>query len=720
MQYDAGAVFRSPHLERGEDFPVRHPRATQENALGEVATILGDYLAALYPAYTLPQESHIMVATSDWEIAEAVRQLDKDTDVCPIVGLQVEKDDSSQAYIVGFSTFQGTVAVFTVPYPRAGRKARLPRKLVILCSQVVVLGWDVNQSLASLGVGTVKAAVATGELDQMCITHARFPYKIPRDLPYDHYLINQLVYGHHFGAQSKTHYRIRAQHLQPLVAWHPSRDPHILFDWDLPFNAEQLGFLYNKCMSPFVTLALYTMLNLAGNQIHPKQENSVQRLLHTGLALSLVRLDIELSADSDQSERGFKRTRKRKPAVVTGSNAIPINTSYSYSSANMSTGKPAKTPCKQGELGNLPSRDQSRTLTLDELEGGLRAAAAQYIGNDLVEKLVVALKVERAQDGSGSGKVETGVREVAVKYLGIELVRELEQALKNAQPRKPESGSDPNPPEAAARRLANLTMGSYPTVEGVAAADRASGSGPETMSWADQSEAAEAGAAQDTKVSGELPEGARSEGEHSQPEQGEIDGAAALAMPYRNIRQTPPRLLADGQKSKEKIKRPIKTSGYEIPYRYRELVPWETACARCGSEHHVGCSRRVHPCAYPLCRGPPQAHAITSCPQLHMLCDLCRSRGHDRDQCLERDRLDLAEIFRKFAHDGRFTRRGVRAKAPIKDWDFEGPKKEIDELNEIHLLEKVVLVDWGSEELDEYANRDINGKYWQLEREILK
>ena len=83
MEYDAGAIFRSPHLARGENFPVRHPRATLGNALGEVAVLLGDYLAALHPAFILPQESHVMVATNDWEISEAVQQLDKDTDICP-------------------------------------------------------------------------------------------------------------------------------------------------------------------------------------------------------------------------------------------------------------------------------------------------------------------------------------------------------------------------------------------------------------------------------------------------------------------------------------------------------------------------------------------------------------------------------------------------------------------------------------------------------------
>ena len=218
MQYDAGAIFRSPHFERGGSFPVHHPRATLENTLGEVATMLGDYLAALHPAYILPQESHVMVATSEQEIAEAVRQLDKDTDLCPIIGLQVERDDPSQAYLVSVSTFQGTVAVFTVPFPKVGKNPRMPRRLVVLCGQVVTLGWQIHQSLASLGVGAVKAAVEISTLDELCMTHACFPYTLPRDLPYDNYLLSQLLYGHHFGAQSKTQYRIRAQHLQPLTS----------------------------------------------------------------------------------------------------------------------------------------------------------------------------------------------------------------------------------------------------------------------------------------------------------------------------------------------------------------------------------------------------------------------------------------------------------------------------------------------------------------------
>ena len=622
------------------------------------------------------------------------------------MGLQVENDEPSQAYLVSASTFQGTVAVFTVPYPKVGRKARIPRRLMTLCSQVVTMGWDIHKSLSLLGVGNVKAAVETSTLDEFCMTHACFPYALPRDLPYDNYLLNQLLYGHHFGAQAKTQYRIRAQHLQPVVPWHPGRDPHILFDWDLPFSSEQLAFLYNKCMSPFVSLAFYTMLNLAGNQIQPKRDNSVPRLLHTGLALGLVRLDIELSADSDQGEREVRRTRKRKNAIVTGSNAIPLNGSCSSFSSTMSANKQAKNPGQESCFGTLPQPKPGQPLPLAELEEGLRTAAARYLGENLVEKLVVALKGDRARGSVGGGHVETGVREVASKYLGADLVREIEQALADAGAREEKAASSTpiSPSEGAARRLANLTVGNHPNP----ANDQPGASGSKSPSWAEQAEAADeeaaGGSAKTTSVK----------------EQGELGGAAALDMPYRNIRNTPPRVLADGQKSKEKIKRPIKTNGYEIPYRYREVVPWETACARCGSEHHVGCSRRVQPCNYPLCRGPAHSHAITSCPQLHMLCDLCRSRGHDRDQCLERERQDLAEIFRKFAPEGRFTRRGVRPKAPITDWAFDGPPKEVDELSEIHLLEKVVAVDWGSESLEEYANHDTNGKYWQLEREILK
>ena len=477
-------------------------------------------------------------------------------------------------------------------------------------------------------------------------------------------------------------------------------------------------------MSPFVTLAFYTMLNLAGNQVRPKQENSIPRLLHTGLALGLVRLDIELSADSDQSEQDKKKTRKRKTAVVTGSNAIPINGCYSHFSSRMSS-KHAKSTPAEPLVGTLPHKPPGRALTLPELEAGLRAAAAKHLGEDLVEKLVRALKVEHNGAPSGDGPVRRGVHEVAVRYLGADLVRDIEKALEDTASgstvAQPPANKEDNPSEAAAKRLANLSMGNYPpekpTTPAGLVASPSSPSEASSMSWADQAEAADA---RRSDGAGGPPAGPHADHAREEPGQRGADGAAALTLPYRNIRQTPPRILADGQRSKEKIKRPIKTSGYEIPFRYRELVPWETACGRCGSEHHVGCSRRVTPCSYPLCRDPPQSHAITSCPHLHQLCVLCRSRGHDQDQCVERDQEDLAEIFRKFAPEGRFTRRGVRAKAPITDWDFEGPPKEVDELSEIHLLEKVVAVDWGSESLDEFASHDVNGKYWQLEREILK
>ena len=723
MQYDAGAIFRSPHFEHGGGFPVRHPRAMPNTSLAEVATSLGDYMAGLHPAHILPHDGNIMVATKDTEASAAMKQLNQDTDTCPIISLQMcdRNQDGEVVLIVVASTYLGTVAVFEVPRIGVGQRARLPKGLALLCTQVIVIGWEIHHTLKTLKIKEVKAAVEASSLDELCITHARFPYSLPRDLPYDNYLLNQLIYGHYFGALSKAQYQARAQHLQPVIPWSPGRDPRILFDWDIPFNSEQLAYLHNKGMAPFITLAFYTMLNMAGGQIKPKKGGSLHRLLHTGLALGLVRLDIDLSDESESSNNESKKYPRGRN-LATGSNAIPLNNNCDRSFSipdKMATNTASQ---RQGHGGALPKRPPGRALTLQELETGLRASAARYLGDELVDKLVSALKTE---DANGqNNRVRAGVTEVAEKYLGSDLVRELEAALARAkgagaiQSTDAKDNQGNNPTETAARRLAGMSVGDYPKRDtaaqstGTAATPSREPSSP--TSWADQAEAAE--------NASEATEGNIPGGDPEQEVAGEDSGsgAAALGVPYRNIKTTPPRVLADGQKSKDKVKRKIKTTGREMPYRFREFVPWEVACARCGSEHHINCNRRVRPCTYPLCKGNPRTHALTSCPHLHMLCDLCRCRGHDRDQCVERDQDDLAEIFKEFAPEGRYTRRGVRAKNPITDWGFHGPESMPEELSEIHLLEKVVMVDWGADNFDEYAGHDVNGKYWQLEREILK
>ena len=129
----------------------------------------------------------------------------------------------------------------------------------------------------------------------------------------------------------------------------------------------------------------------------------------------------------------------------------------------------------------------------------------------------------------------------------------------------------------------------------------------------------------------------------------------------------------------------------------------------------------MEPCMYaPLCTGRRYSHAITACPHLHMLCEVCRHRGHDPDQCVDRGQDELRTLFRESAPKGRYTRRGVHAKTPVPDWDFEGPQRSLDDLTEVKLLEKTVLVDWTPEALAEYRALDLNAQYWQLEREILK
>ena len=199
--------------------------------------------------------------------------------------------------MVVVGSFQGTVAIFRLnQLSRDG--TRLPAGLRLLCAQVIVLGWGVQESLRQLGLKEVKAAVEMADVDALTFKHHRLPYAVPRALPYDYFLLSQLMYGHHFGALTKNQFQLRAQYLQPLVPWTADRDPRILFDWDYPFTPDQLAYLYNKGMAPFTSLAFYTMLNMAGGQLQPRRDFSPSNLLHTGLALCMVRLGIELSSSS--------------------------------------------------------------------------------------------------------------------------------------------------------------------------------------------------------------------------------------------------------------------------------------------------------------------------------------------------------------------------------------------------------------------------------------
>ena len=155
----------------------------------------------IWPVFILHTSSqnsdHVMVATNDFEISAAMKQLNKDTDICPVITLQLQDitDPKEPGLYLMVASFVGTVAVFKIT--RNNKRLRVPRGLMTLCTQVIVLGWEVEHSMKLFGIKEVKAAVDSKPVDKMCLNHDRFPYAAPRGLPYDYYLVSQLMYGHH-------------------------------------------------------------------------------------------------------------------------------------------------------------------------------------------------------------------------------------------------------------------------------------------------------------------------------------------------------------------------------------------------------------------------------------------------------------------------------------------------------------------------------------------
>ena len=160
-------------------------------------------------------------------------------------------------------------------------------------------------------------------------------------------------------------------------------------------------------------------------------------------------------------------------------------------------------------------------------------------------------------EGHEPGPVQTGVRRVATQYLGEDLVAEVEAALAAAQSVN-NTGAVPktrNGEEDSSRGETGNTSPNEPSILGP------------TLSWGEQKELEEAqGAAAIVQEPG-------NEAATGDAGPRPVEGAAAQGLPFRTIKQASPRRLFDGQPVKEKVKRDIITTGYEIPFRYMSTVP---------------------------------------------------------------------------------------------------------------------------------------------------
>ena len=164
----------------------------------------------------------------------------------------------------------------------------------------------------------------------------------------------------------------------------------------------------------------------------------------------------------------------------------------------------------------------------------------------------------------------------------------------------------------------------------------------------------------------------------------------------------------------------------EIPSRFGSSPDFGPRCAQCGHKQDPSKPLRLHPidacpvvgkygteaynpvtgfwtappCLYPLC--PRNGHHFTKlCPELQSLCLRCGRRGHSTSRCdlatLEYSKEALGNIYEVFKSFGLRSRKS----AHCPDWDF---RPEIPELRVVTLLNKHYLFPWTEAEAERVSN----------------
>ena len=465
MEYNNRAIEASPYLEADARFPVVNQKSRDSKRYERVAMDLNKYLGVCYPALIFNTKTQLWVANSKSSTANAISKLKVDAEAVDIISLQLSDQlpgDTLRYACLG--TYMGSVFAFKVGNGTQGQKPRLPRAVEHILARSRVIGWRVKASCSLLGLRINDPnLVEMEELDELVLMHHLFPFRLPQGYHYDHYLVSQLMYGHHFGALSQSEHMIRAKTLKYNVDWNKDRQPENLYRWAEPLTQMQLTYLHSKAMNPFTTLGLYTMLAAADGRIPVDKYNGLSVLLDRGLSFCQYKLTrssqsaspprrtVELSRE--RLTKSSSSRKRRLPSFASGSNAVPVSKSRYISDHYRS-----RMALKDGKLpdlrtaSRLPRHEQREEEehpgnTMEFVVGCAHCGCSSVHRRTIGTQAVAAVQPgERVLRGRARGSICTleqlsAVPNPAKKDCGnMSLADELYLREESARPRTPSTG----------------------------------------------------------------------------------------------------------------------------------------------------------------------------------------------------------------------------------------------------------------------------------------
>ena len=731
--YDPDLVFKSQYLKRGATFPVLHPSNPELASLGRK---LGKMLGKFHTSLTIDRDwtPMVRIVPDSGSLQDGVKWILPYVEQFNCVSFDTESCLSRGGISFAiFGTMTGYVLLVDL---RTENEGVFPKALWPLIEGRLVIGAKISEDSRILRGLKYKAADVL-HLSNILQAHPLYPYQPPAGFDKRNGLkfIPEMMYGHHYGPlagkmNSSGEFK-RKGYPQPFP-WPSWAYPQKMYKFGLDDpKQEQIAYMKNDALSPFIHIMLYAMLEVAAGKV--KAKSSIQSVLSSsasswfldsrayssqapGVACHADKAGIDLYSELGGIDDGFS-----DEAALEALTLLPHDTLIKisqYSLLDIDDEEDRRFISLFGSLKNLSRcagliKSQKLTWLPDKPEVETRRAKSRSSGSpsnrnrsrselrrsrtpDKAPKADRKCLVPEHSDGTNDSDC------CSIKKIEIEIWECTQRDY--AMARVP----------LASGRLVTVKI---PFQEPVA-----------TTSHSEDVQDKPETAVQDSLIADdnlmEIEETSSSESEE------DVESMSPQDVEPRDRL----RLLAG------KLKTVDLPPNVILPGRFGGTLSFAPRCVQCGHRPRSGKKNDSHPvdacpvicdygheamnpatgvwsalpCLYPLCSRPAH-HFTRMCPELHAFCLQCGYRGHSKDRC-DIVQTQFTDLARADAYSV-FVSFGMRARkaSSMADWKYH---PSLPEFRLVTSKSKSYLMPWSKTDFEKFEGLSSNERKHMAEHEL--